>query len=874
MMAQYRRLKDRYPQAILFFRLGDFYEMFGEDARLGAKVLDLTLTQRSGVPMCGVPHHAATTYTNRLLKAGHTVAICEQTPGGDKDLMAREVVEVVTPGTVVDPALLSETRNNYLLSLAGSRGRVGAAYVDLSTGQFAAVSFPEADAGEAVRALFLRLGPSELLVQETVLGESEALARVVSEHRGVAVNRLPDWSFDQKTNAARLREQFGMSTLAGLGLSDTDLEVACAGVILDYLGETARSLLPHIRSLRRYTPSSHVGISEATQRNLELVQNLTDGGTRYTLYEVLNTTRTAMGARTLREWILSPLRDAAPIRGRHDVVEWLYRNQRLLARVREALAGVYDLERLGSRVAVQKAHAKDLLAVAASLAAAAKASEVLQDAGEEHRRAATGQPDAAETPGHPDATAGLLRTLRDRTADLAGIRERIERAILEEPSLVLTDGNLMRPGYDATLDRLRDARRNAKGLLEELLTSERQSSGIGALKLRYNRVIGHFFEVTKSHLERVPTHFRRRQSLAGAERFTTDALARIESDLLDAEERIADIERTLFLALRETVCTQVAAILDLGRAVGELDVLAAFAHDAALRGYVRPSIHDDGRLVMREGRHPVVEAYLGSRAFVPNGLDLAAGSVRFVMLTGPNMAGKSTFLRQVALITLMAQMGSYVPAAQAQIGLVDQVFCRVGASDNLARGESTFLVEMSETAYILRSATSSSLLIFDEVGRGTSTREGQAIARAVAEHIVDHMGTRTLFATHFHELTRVQRSAIVNLSMEVAEEGGKVVFLNRIRVGPADQSYALHVARIAGVPEGVIRVAAEHLRTGAEPVLAPPALTPPPDEQALLFRTEDMVLDEIRAVAVNETRPIDALSLIARWKRELGSDRP
>jgi DNA mismatch repair protein MutS len=830
MMAQYRRLKAQHRHAILFFRLGDFYEMFEEDARAASKLLDLTLTQRNGVPMCGVPYHAAATYTARLLRAGHKIAICEQKPGAGKELMGREVVEVLTPGTIVDQALLAEGKNNYLLCLADGQKSVGEAFVDLSTGQLSATGFPFAQAGELIRGEFLRLAPSEILVQESLLERLPPLARLVSERKGLVVNRLPDWSFDWKSTAERVERQFAVSGLHGLGFQEGAPEVRCVGVILEYLEETARSLLPHIRSIRRFSQSSHVVLNESTQRNLELVQNLGDGSTRFTLYELLNKTRTAMGARKLREWILEPLRDATEIGRRLDVVEWLYRSQLLLSRVRDALSGVYDLERLASRIAMEKAHAKDLLAVGASLVAVASLA-----AAEAQSRAV--RPAGGGAPGsEPVGPGEALHVLANLSAGLEEVRLLIERSVAEEPSILLSEGNLIRRGCDAELDRLHGLKENARGVLAELVERERRASGIASLKLRYNRVIGHFLEVTKANLGSVPSHYVRRQSMAGAERFSTEELAGIESELASAEERIVELERAIFLRVRAEVRARVGELLDLAGAVSRLDVLAAFAHAATVHGYTRPTLHEDNRLVIREGRHPVVEANLEGSAFVPNSLELGVGGTSFIMLTGPNMAGKSTFLRQVALVALLAQIGCFVPAAEAQVGLVDAIYCRVGASDNLARGESTFLVEMSETAHILRSASARSLLVFDEVGRGTSTRDGLAIAWAVAEHIVKSIGGRTLFATHFHELTRLVHPAFRNMSMDVVEEGGRVVFLKRIREGPADQSYGVHVAKLAGVPQEVIDAAQRMLDEAREVAEGPSPGRRSPREPAASLR--------------------------------------
>jgi DNA mismatch repair protein MutS len=875
MMQQYRAARDRAGDAVLLFRLGDFYEMFDRDARECAPLLDLTLTQRNGRPMCGVPYHAVSGYIARLLAAGRKVAICEQTSPPGRGLVNRELVEIVTPGTVLDEGLLDRSSNNYLAAVARAGARVGLAYADLSTGEMAATSFAADACAEHLAKELHRLDPREMIVPESLLADAEPLRRLLDERAGMLVNRLPDWSFDAAACRARLVRQLGVANLKGYGLADDAVEIVAAGVLLDYLGENVRRSLDHLATLTVYGERTFVGLDEATQRNLELLVNLQDGSRRFTLLEVLDQTRTAPGARKLRRRLLTPLLDQAALERRLDAVESLYRDQVTLSRLRETLGGVRDLERLAARTAMERAGARDLLGIRSSLAAALETEALFA------RDGGGGEP------------VSVLRAHAPAMRDLVDL---IGRAIDEEPSSVLTEGGLIKRGFDAELDRLHGLKNDARGVLEAYLQEERAATGIGTLKLRYNRIIGHFFEVTKSNIPLVPGHFIRRQSLVGGERYTTERLSDLESAINDAAERIVEIERTLFLQVRDRVRAETVWILAVGEALSELDVSQSLAFAATAHGYTRPVLRDDRALRIKDGRHPVVEAHLAGGAFVPNSVELADGGPDLVVLTGPNMAGKSTFLRQTALIVLMAQVGAYVPAAEAEIGIVDAIFCRVGATDNLARGESTFLVEMNETANILRSAGARSLIIMDEVGRGTGTRDGLAIAWAVCLTILERVRARTLFATHFHELTRLTHPRIANLSMDVLEREGEVIFLKRVRPGPSDNSYGLHVAKLAGLPaetlawagEVLARVVAGQAPGGDEAAAdrddssaasaavgsaggpaaaeAPrPAAKPAPT----LFPASELVLGEIKAVRLDRITPLEALNRIARWKAEL-----
>ena len=880
MMDQYRRIKARYRDAVLFFRLGDFYEMFFEDAIEISALLDLTLTQRQGEPMCGIPYHAAKTYIARLLKHGKKIAVCEQlgepTPG--KGIVERDVVEVVTPGTTVEEDFLDQGANNYLLAACSQRSRLCIAYLDLSTGEFRAHSRAAdgADGGgaaEFLRSELYRLGPREVLVQQSLL-ENAAIAQALGEVEGLIVNRYPDWSFDAERSSSDMAVRFGLVSLKGFGFEEGAPELAAAGALLRYVDETAKAATPHLSPPLPYREEDFVGIDEGSRKNLEIIRNLADSGRAYSLLSVLDATRTSPGSRLLRQWLLQPLHSIAAIEERLDAVELLYRDQRLLSSLRDSLASIRDIERLASRVAMDKAHAKDLLALKDSVVSCLAVRALLVERG----------------------VSGVLVPAMDhealgRAEEIAGL---IERAIKDEPSILLTEGGLIREGYDAELDRLRSLMAHSREILDAYIEEEKAASGIAGLRVRYNKIIGYYIEVSKSKVDAVPAHFIRRQSLLTGERYTTTRLSELESEINGATERIVDLERSLFLDLRSRVKEAIPPILALGRTAAIQDCLASFAWTATARGYSRPRVVDRPVLHITEGRHPVVEAHLGEGAFVPNGIDLdasteeAEGEASFALITGPNMAGKSTYLRQTALIALMAHAGSFVPALDAEIGLVDKIFCRVGAQDNLARGESTFLVEMHETAYILNTATRQSLVVMDEVGRGTSTLDGLAIAWAVAERLLDGLRCRSLFATHYHELTTLEHPRLKNLSLAVLEEEGEVVFLKRIEAGPAKGSYGIHVARLAGVPEGVLLRASEIQgelakaeRSLPEKAAAarPGAIEGPAagkggrsaSLQRGLFSPEELVLAELRGIDVDSITPREALNHLALLQARLQS---
>ncbi len=877
MMDQYRAIKARYRDAVLFFRLGDFYEMFFEDAIEASSLLDLTLTHRQGEPMCGVPYHAAKSYIARLLKHGKKIAICEQLsePGIGKGIVERDVIEVVTPGTTVDEDFLDRSANNYLVAACrsseghrdGRGGRLCIAYIDVSTGEFRAFSRPEEGSigqAQALRAELYRLSPREMLVQQSLL-EDKTIAEAIGEIEGLVIGKYPDWSFDTASSHKDIARRFGVASLKGFGFSDSAPEIAAAGALLRYVDETARSTSPHLSPPLPYREDEYLAIDEGSRKNLEIVRNIGDSGKAFSLISVLDHTRTAPGARLLRNWLLQPLRDRAAAESRLDAVDFLYRDQRLLASLRESLGSIRDIERLASRVAMDKAHAKDLLAVAESVRACGSCGTLL-------RRA---------SPPPWLALGDAEREALDRADAIAAL---IESSIKDEPSILLTEGDLIREGYDRELDGLRSLKAGSRAVLDAYIEEEKAATRIPTLRVRFNRIIGYYIEVSKGKLDAVPAHFIRRQSLVAGERYTTARLTELESEINGATERIVELEKRLFLEIRDKAKAEVASLLLLGRAWAARDCLASFAWAATSQGYSRPRLADEPVLRIVEGRHPVVEAHLPNGSFVPNGIELDGSADKpdapaFALITGPNMAGKSTFLRQTALIALMAQAGSFVPALDAEIGMVDKIYCRVGAQDNLARGESTFLVEMHETAFILNTATERSLVVMDEVGRGTSTIDGLAIAWAVSECLLDAIRCRALFATHYHELTAIEHPRLRNFSLAVLEEADEVVFLRRLEQKPAEGSYGIHVAKLAGLPTAVLD-RARQIQSGLEakerslpdspsgPRLESSARTRavragPAD----LFSPSDLLLSELASIDTDKLTPLDALNRLSSLKK-------
>lgn len=859
---QYEAIKAEYPDCILMFRLGDFYEMFGEDAEIASRVLEIVLTSRDRgggerIPMCGVPYHAVEGYLQKLVEAGYKVAVCDQVEGRSpgRGVMHREVTRVVTPGTLVEGSL-ERKENHYLVAVSRhGRGRsliLGLASLDVSTGDFRATQLVGEEAESALLDELARLEPAECLIPPALEGDPHLTA--FFDGRPGALTLLDERSFRPESGRERLLEHFGVTSLEAFGLEEWPAAVAAAGAALQYAQETQKISLSHVTGVRVYTPEAGLILDRECRRALELVHNLRDGGRRGTLLEVLDQTVTAMGGRLLRRWILEPLRDRQAIEARLDGVEALVQDPERLYELRTQLDGVHDLERLAGRIAYGTANARDLVALARSLARLPRIWEL-----------------AASLPGSQEP-GGTGAVDLDR---LELLRETIDAALVDDPPVPVREGSLIRPGYSPEVDRLRDLRAGGKRFIQELEQRERERTGIKSLKVGFNKVFGYYIEVTKPNLNLVPEEYQRRQTLANAERFITPELKEHESQVLGAEERLVELEYELFVQLRDRAAQEVATLQAAARRVARLDALASLAEVARQRGYVRPRITTRGRIWIEAGRHPVVEAQPGQEAFVPNDCELDDDR-RLLIITGPNMAGKSTYLRQVALIVLMAQMGSFVPAKAAEIGLVDRIFTRVGASDDLAGGRSTFMVEMTEAARIARLATQRSLVVVDELGRGTSTYDGLALAQAFAEYLHDRIGCRTLMSTHYHELTALEGRlpAAYNLHVAVREDRGRVVFLRQVRPGGTDRSYGVNVARMAGMPPEIIQRARQLLKHLAAHAPTPAveqlaffeAATahdgaPEVDEHALA------ALRRLEELQVESMTPLEAIQELDRLKR-------
>ncbi len=854
MMIQYRRIKQQNKDTVLFFRMGDFYEMFEHDAKEISGMLNITLTKRNSIPMCGIPYHAAQTYISKLLKFGKKIAICEQThlPKSGKGIATREVVEIITPGTLTNEDFLDKNSNNFLASIGKADNRISLSYLDLSTSEFYTTSFDYIDSNEKIKKELFRISPKEIIIQESLLEEDENISRLLHEKENIVLNRYPDWNFDLDTCRTELLRQFGVNNLKCFGLKDNSPEIITAGAILEYIRTASKSMLPHIRDLIKYSENTFLSLDESTQKNLELIQNIQNNTNRYTLLEVLDYCKTSMGTRRLKQWILKPLVDKSEIDKRLLCVNFFYHNQLLLSNLRESLSKILDLERLSSRVAMDKAHAKDLLSIKISLSNIFSIFELLNDYEELKKY-----------------TEVIKKNLRD----IKFIINLIESSIKDDPSINLNEGNIIKKGYNTELDSLQSIRENAKEHLENLLEEEKKKTEISSLKLKYNRIIGYFFEVTKTNISLVPDYFIRKQSLVGGERFTTDKLSEFETKINNSSEKIIESEKKLFIEIRNTTKEYIPLLLEIAKFVSNIDVLESFAFAATIHGYNRPEVNNDNVVRIIEGRHPVVESNLPYGSFIPNNCNLDKDDF-FILLTGPNMSGKSTYLRQIALICLMAQIGSFVPAQEAKIGIVDKIFCRVGASDNLARGESTFLVEMNETAHILRTATDKSLIIMDEVGRGTSTNDGLSIAWAVSEYLLKFIKAKTLFATHYHELTQLKNKNLNNYTMDIIESDDDIIFLKKVKKGSSDNSYGIHVAKLAGLPEAVIDNAKKILEnivskniTQLKPLKQ--IKSTPNKSQISLFSNDEIILKEIKSLDIINTTPIKALNLISRWQKEV-----
>ena len=854
MMIQYRGIKEKYKTEVVFFRLGDFYEMFNEDAVEVSRLLNLTLTHRANQPMCGIPYHAAKIYIARLLRLGKKIVICEQVgeiPKGGKGITERKVVEIITPGTAVEAEYLDGCRANYLAALSITKGKAGFAFIDVTTSSFRATSWPAARMAENFGKELNRAAPRELLLPAS-LKNNEAVKNVLAGYGAISVSYYPDWDFSADVSYKKLTAQFKTANLKAFGLEEDSPEIVPAGFLLDYLEKTTNAALPHISSIRIYSDSEFLIMDDSSRRNLEVISNMRDGSTQYSLYECVDFTKTAMGGRLLRNWLLFPLTNLRQIEDRQAKVASFVENRPLLDKVKSDLASILDVERLAGRIAMERAHAKDLQALRASLEGWNRVKEYL---------------------GPYD-----FSFVSDENART--ICELIEKSILEDPATSLTEGGIIKAGWSEELDHWRGVHDNFNQILSEYEAEEKEKTGISTLRVKYTNAAGYFIEVSRGKLSSVPPHFIMRRALVNGDRYTTERLQELEQELNESSTKILELERDLFVEIRTSLAKYIPYLLQVADEIANTDTASSFAQAAIEHNWIRPEIEDSAHFEIKDGRHPVVENHLPTGEFVPNDALLSAGDEAlpsFALITGPNMAGKSTYLRQNALIALLAQTGSYVPATKARLGIVDRIFCRVGASDNLAKGESTFLVEMTETANILHAATSRSLVIMDEVGRGTSTEDGLAIARAVSEYLLDTIGCKTFFATHYHELSRMEHPKLKMLCMDVLEQNGSVVFLRKVKDGVTENSYGIHVAKLAGIPQNVIeraKVILSHIQALASdnPILLddiPKEAAKPEPVSPGLFSDEEIIISEILSTDTDNLTPLSALQTIARWKKTL-----
>ena len=872
MMKQYMQTKEEYKDCILFYRLGDFYEMFFDDALTASKELEITLTGKNcgleeRAPMCGIPYHAVDSYLNRLVSKGYKVAICEQVedPKTAKGIVKREVIRVVTPGTNLDTQGLDETKNNYIMCIVYMADRYGLSVADVTTGEYLVT---ELDSQTKLMDELYKFMPSEIVCNEAFYMSGLDLDDLKNRLH-MAIYSLEAWYFDDALCRETLQEHFKVASLEGIGLSDYECGMIASGALLKYLEETQKNSLSHMSRLTRYATGNYMVLDSATRRNLELVETLREKQKRGSLLWVLDKTKTAMGARTLRKYVEQPLIDKKSIVKRLDAVAELKDNAICREEIREYLNPVYDLERLVGKITYQSANPRDLIAFQSSLSMLPSVKCILKD-----------------------MESDFLKEIYEELDPLEELCDLVGRAIQEEPPLAMKEGGIIKDGYNEEVDRLRKAKSEGKNWLADLETKEREKTGIKNLRIRYNKVFGYYLEVTNSFKDLVPDYYTRKQTLANAERYIIPELKELEDTILGAEDKLCALEYELYCEVRNTIAAELTRIQRTAKAVAKLDVIASLALVAERNNYVRPKINEKGVIDIRDGRHPVVEKMIPNDMFIANDTYLDDKKQRISIITGPNMAGKSTYMRQAALIVLMAQLGSFVPASSANIGLVDRIFTRVGASDDLASGQSTFMVEMNEVANILRNATSKSLLILDEIGRGTSTFDGLSIAWAVVEYISNSklLGAKTLFATHYHELTELEGkiSNVNNYCIAVKEKGDDIVFLRKIVKGGADKSYGIQVAKLAGVPDPVINRAKEIVEelvtadiTGkVKDIAVQGSETKKKTQKKLdevdltqfsLFDTvkDDDVLNELKELDISHMTPMDAMNKLYQLQNKL-----
>ena len=872
MMQQYMAIKEQYKDCILFYRLGDFYEMFYDDALTASRELEITLTgkncgQEERAPMCGVPYHAVDVYLNKLVAKGYKVAICEQAedPKQAKGIVKREVIRIVTPGTNLSQQVLDEGRNNYLMCLVYDNNQFGLAITDISTGDFYTT---EVATLKELYDEIHRFSPSEIICNDSFYMSGASLDDF-KDRLHVSVSTLDTWYMDEAVSVQKIKEHFKVASLDGLGLTDFPSGTLAVGALLLYLYETQKNTLDNLTKITPYRSGGYMIIDSATNRNLELIETLREKQKKGSLLWVLDKTKTAMGARLMRNWIEQPLIEKKKITARQDAVEELYNDMITREEIREYLNAVYDLERLVTRISYRTANPRDLIAFKTSLGMIPPVKQLLSQ-----------------------AKSAELKEIDERMDCLEDIYDLIEKSIQDEPPIMIREGGMIKEGYNEDVDKFRLSRTEGKTWLAELEAREKEKTGIKNLRVRYNKVFGYYLEVTNSYKELVPEDWTRKQTLANAERYITPELKELEDMILGAEDKLAALEYDLYCEVRDSIGEQVVRIQETAKAIAHLDVLASLACVAQSNDYVRPSINTKGVIDIQGGRHPVVEKMNNNQMFIDNDTYLDNKNHRISIITGPNMAGKSTYMRQSALIVLMAQIGSFVPAKSANIGIVDRIFTRVGASDDLASGQSTFMVEMTEVANILRNATSRSLLILDEIGRGTSTFDGLSIAWAVVEHISNPklLGAKTLFATHYHELTELEGKldSVNNYCIAVREQGDDIIFLRKIIRGGADKSYGIQVARLAGVPDSVIDRAKEiaswleetdvtdkaknlQVRTSAKKKEVVREAVPAEKQMSLfdIYPADHPVLKELAELDVSNMTPIQALNTLYELQKRL-----
>jgi len=867
MMKQYMSIKRKNEDALLFFRMGDFYEMFYDDARIAAKVLGITLTSRSkgekAVPMAGIPHHAAGSYIPKLIKAGYKVAVCEQllngaekndSKSGAKGIVERDVVRVITPGTLTEDEMLEDKDNNYLLSLFLNDNKIGLSWVDISTGKFMVQDVNE----NCLLDELTRINPSECIIPENITFNEFDLSERISADFDAMITRRADWEFSRETAYQKLINHFGTSSLEGFGCENIGPSLSAAGALINYLNETQKTSLAHINKIEKYSSQNRLILDHSTQQSLELVKTARTHQKEGSLLGVIDRTRTPMGGRLIKGWLVSPLCVSGDIKVRQDGVEELYNNKNQCREIRELLGDVYDIERISAKINFGRANARDLISLKQSISLLPKLKSAVSV-----------------------CNSSILKLCHEALDVLEEVRVLISTAIVPDPPHSVRDGGIILEGYDHDLDELRNISKNGKSWIAGFQSQETDRTGISSLKVGYNKVFGYYIEITNVHKDRIPETYIRKQTLKHAERYITPELKEYETKVLTADERAKELEYEAFQKIREEVSTYTERMQKTADVIAHLDGLSTLANIATENGYTRPEITEGLCLRIIDGRHPVLDKSLMVEKFVPNDIDINGTDKQIMVITGPNMAGKSTYIRQVALLVLMAQMGSFIPAKEATIGVVDRIFTRVGAMDELARGQSTFMVEMNEAANILNNATERSLIILDEVGRGTSTFDGVSIAWALTEYIYEHLKSRTLFATHYHELTELALlfPGIRNYNIAVREWEDEIIFLRKIIEGGADKSYGIHVARLAGMPREVIQRAkviltnleAETLDVDGKPKFATikKEKEDRPKQLPLFNPPQNVVIEEIKNLDTSKITPIEALNKLHKLKEKL-----